>query len=320
MAGAEHLHHAVALPLLHAAVQRLRAMAVRLQRLDDRLDFEARPAEDQRGGRILHVEHAIERRRLVRARDDVGDLPHAGQLAGRRLLARDRHARRILQVPLRDRQDPRRHRRREQRRLPRLRRRLEDRVQILGEAHVEHLVRFVQHQHAQVRELQRAALDVIQGASRRGDDDAGAAFERADLLRDRRAAVDRQHGDAEAPGVLVDRFRHLHRQLTRRHEHEPAGLLSPIGLAAEPLEHRQREGGGLAGAGGRLPEQILAGDQERDGLALDRRRLLVPERRDRGSQLVDQPEPAEPAGCAFDLLRGHTLHYASVGKAAASGK
>ena len=56
----------------------------------------------------------------------------------------------LLQVPLGDRQDPRRHRRREQRGLPRLRRRLEDRVEVLGEAHVEHLVRFVEHEHAHV--------------------------------------------------------------------------------------------------------------------------------------------------------------------------
>ena len=45
LAAAEHLHDAIALPLLHAAVQRLRAVAVRVQRLDERLDLEARAAE-----------------------------------------------------------------------------------------------------------------------------------------------------------------------------------------------------------------------------------------------------------------------------------
>ena len=78
---------------------------------------------------------------------------------------------------------------------------------------------------AQVVELQRAAPDVIERAARRGDDDVGAALERADLLRAsarrRRPAATR---DADALRVLVDRFGDLHRQLARRHEHEAAGL------------------------------------------------------------------------------------------------
>ena len=150
LAAAEPRHHAVALPLLHAAVQRLGAIAVRVERLDERVDFEPRAAEHERGRRVLHVEHAVERGRLVRARDDVGDLPDARQLAGGGLLARDRHARRVLAGGARA--------------IDRIRagivaensavwrvcgRRLEDRVEVLGEAHVEHLVRFVEDEHAQ---------------------------------------------------------------------------------------------------------------------------------------------------------------------------
>ena len=64
----------------------------------------------------------------------------------------------------------------------RLGRRVEDRVEVLREAHVQHFVRFVENEHAQVGELQRPAPDVIERAAGRGDDDAGAALERADLL------------------------------------------------------------------------------------------------------------------------------------------
>ena len=39
---------AVALPLLHAPVQRLGAIAVGVERLDERVDFEPRAAEDER--------------------------------------------------------------------------------------------------------------------------------------------------------------------------------------------------------------------------------------------------------------------------------
>ena len=48
LAFAEPRHDAVALPLLHAAVQRLGAVAVRVQRLDQRVDLEPGAAEDER--------------------------------------------------------------------------------------------------------------------------------------------------------------------------------------------------------------------------------------------------------------------------------
>ena len=81
---AEQAHDAVALALHHAAVQRLAAVAVRVEGFDQRLDFHPGAAEHQRGDRILHVEDAGERRRLVRAVDDVGDLPDPRHLAGGR--------------------------------------------------------------------------------------------------------------------------------------------------------------------------------------------------------------------------------------------
>ena len=115
---AKPAHHALALALFQAAVQRFRAVAVRVEQFDQRVDFEPRAAEDERRLRILRFEDAFERRRLVGPGHDVGDLADARQLAGRRRFAGDRDARRVPQMPLRDRQNPRRHRRREQRRLP----------------------------------------------------------------------------------------------------------------------------------------------------------------------------------------------------------
>ena len=60
---AELLHHAIALLLRHAAVQRLGAVAARVERLGQLVDLDARAAEDDRRRRVLHVEHAAERRR-----------------------------------------------------------------------------------------------------------------------------------------------------------------------------------------------------------------------------------------------------------------
>ena len=63
----EPAHHAIALTLLHAAMQRFGAVAVRVQHLDQRVHFQSRPAEHQRRLGTLDLEHALERRRLVRA-------------------------------------------------------------------------------------------------------------------------------------------------------------------------------------------------------------------------------------------------------------
>ena len=49
----------------------------------------------------------------------------------------------------------------------------------------------------------------------------------------------------------------------------------------EALQQRQRESGGLPGAGLRGTHHILSLHHDRDGLALDRRRGRVPHRLDR---------------------------------------
>ena len=78
-----------------------------------------------------------------------------------------------------DRRDARRQRGGEQRGLPFGRRGVENRFDVLGEAHVEHLVGFVEHDGGERVELQRPAADVIERAAGRGDDDVHAALERA---------------------------------------------------------------------------------------------------------------------------------------------
>jgi hypothetical protein len=54
---------------------------------------------------------------------------------------------------------------------------LEDELQVLAEAEVEHLVGLVEHHGLQRREVERAALDVIAQAAGRADDDMRAALQ-----------------------------------------------------------------------------------------------------------------------------------------------
>ena len=145
-------------------------------------------------------------------------------------------------------------------------------------------------------EVEAAARQVVDGAARGRDDDVHAAPQAAQLLADRLAAVDRQDPGPERAAVAMDRLGDLHRELAGRHEDErpgpaalPAGACRHSG-ARDPLEERQRERGRLAGPGRRLGEDVPAGEQRRDRLALDRRRLLVAEGR-RGSARAPAPSP-----------------------------
>ena len=91
-----------------------------------------------------------------------------------------------------------------------------------------------------------------------------------------------------APGaVRSDALLDLERELAGRREDEgpdgwPGGvatvaewLTAGHGSITEQLEHRQDERGCLAGAGLGAGEQVAAGEDERDRLALDRRGLGV---------------------------------------------
>ena len=72
---------------------------------------------------------------------------------------------------------------------------------------------------------------------------------------------------------------------TRPHVWRGAGL-----RFGDALQHRQRERRRLAGAGLGLAEQIAPVEQQRNRLALDRRRLLVSERGDDVGELALEPE------------------------------
>ena len=292
-------------------MQRLRPVAVGAQVLDELVHLQPRAAEHDRRRGVLDLQHAGEGERLVRAVDEVGDLADAREPAGDRLLAGDRHSRRVLEVAAGDRGDARRECRREEGRLLPGRRLLEDGLEVLREAHVQHLVGLVQREERHAVELERAALQVVERTAGRRHDDVGAVAERAHLRRHRRAAVHRHHREPQSPRVLVHRLRDLHRQLAGGDEHETAGAPARAG-GVETLQHRQRERRRLAGAGGGLPEHVAALEQERDGLALDRRRFLVAERGDRGDERGGEAEAGEVAvggrrcPCVVGSPGGHT--------------
>ena len=204
-----------------------------------------------------------------------------------------------VEVPLGDRQDPRRHRRREERRLARRRasprgsRRCPRRTPCRASRRLRP---------ARAREcassVERLAAEVIERAAGRGDDDVGAALERADLLLHRRAAVERHDLDARCRARTCGWPRHLHRQLARRHEHQ--AVVSAPRDSASSSSSRWSIGSANAAV---LPVPVAAcasrsrpGEHQRDRLALNRRRLFVAEGGQRGEERRREPERREVLG------------------------
>ncbi len=157
------------------------------------------------------------------------------------------------------------------------------------------------------------AANVIERAAGRSDDDVGAALEAADLLEHRGAAVERQHRQASAAGVLVHRLGDLHGELARRHEHEAVGAAPVLGAEGrDAVQHREREGRGLAGPRGRLGEEVAALEQQRNRFALHGRRLLVAERGDRRDDCLVEAERGESGGGGLGLGRRAFRHEAPL--------
>ncbi len=185
---------------------------------------------------------------------------------------------------------------------------------VADEAHVEHPVGLVEDEELEPGQVDVALLDMIEKAAGRGDDDPGAGAQGAVLGLVADAAVDRDRADPAVGAVGPDALLDLEAELAGRGEDEgadgrmggaarivlaarvAAGLRGAIRLPAgralgiEDLEHRQDERGGLAGAGLGAGEDVAAGEDEGDRLALDGGGLGVALVRDGAEQLGGQPE------------------------------
>ena len=155
----------------------------------------------------------------MRTGHHVCDLANLAR-AGLGVAADDVDLHRIRLVALGDGVDARRHRGREQHGLVGVGDGLEDALDVVGEAHVEHLVGLVEHQHPNGVERQRTATDVVDDAAGGADDDVHATVECLQLAVDGLAAVDGHALGAHVLAVAEERFTDLHGQLAGGHQHE----------------------------------------------------------------------------------------------------
>ena len=215
---------------------------------------------------VLDLEDAGERVDLLRVGADEVALGGVGAGGG---LVLDRDLDRVVEVLLGDPADLAGHRRGEQRDVLVVGGVGQDRLDVLGEAHLQHLVGLVEDQEAQLREVERALLEVVHDPAGRADDDVDAATQRGQLDAVALAAVDRQDVDAlHVGGVLLERLGDLQGELAGGREHEGLRrLLREVELG----EDRQREGRGLAGAGLREAHHVAGRRAAAGWLGLDRR-------------------------------------------------
>ncbi|EGG76432.1 hypothetical protein SXCC_02896 [Gluconacetobacter sp. SXCC-1] len=168
---------------------------------------------------------------------------------------------------------------REQQRAPRLGHGVQKLLKLVTEAQVEHFVRFIQHDHAQVRHVQAATGLMVAQPSRRADHDMRAKLQRPGFTPGVHAANARD--DAPAGRCVQPRqlTGYLHGQFTRRrddHGQRRTRRAKMLGPAKQGVGHGKAEGNGLAGTrlGGDKQVTPFGGDIQ-DSF-LDGGRVIVP--------------------------------------------
>ena len=126
---------------------------------------------------------------------------------------------------------------------------LADALDVGDEAHVEHAVGLVDHQHVDAGEQELAALEMVEQAARRGDDDIGAAVDLQRLRLEGDAADEQRDAEIVHLAQRLEGLAHLVGQFARGFEDQGARHAGAGAALFEQRQHGQHEGGGLAGAG-----------------------------------------------------------------------
>ena len=317
---AEAGHDPVPLLLRQTAVEGGGVTAAGGERLCKIVHFATGAGEDQGGGAVLKVQDPAKGGQLVLATDDVGHVANAGLLALGGTLRLHADADGVLEVALGEAGDGPGDGRGKQCGPTRGGQGAQDLVEVVGEAHVEHLVGLVEDHGLDVVKAQRATVDVINGAPGGCNHDVHATRQTGELRGDGLAAVHGDHAAADLAAVLVDGLGHLHRELARGREDQGGGpaaaaiaghaavanvgasLTRLVHVDGERLENRQGECGCLAGAGWGFGKKVAAGKQRRDGRGLHRGGLLVAEGGDGAQDARVQAKRRKAVG--FDGLGG----------------
>jgi hypothetical protein len=179
------------------------------------------------------------------------------------------HPDRVAEQVARQLDDRCRQRGAEEQRLPARRQVAQDPADLGQEAHVQHPVSLVDHEVLQAAHPRVRRLQVVEQATRGGDDHVNAAPERVFLGPHPDAADHRRPGDRGVDRQVGEVLEDLERQLARRRQHQRAG--GPARTIDELVHDRQQERGRLAAPGHRRREDVAPLEGRGNGLRLDGR-------------------------------------------------
>ncbi len=186
--------------------------------------------------------------------------------------------------------DFRRHRRREEQRLPRERHQLADPFDVGNEAHVQHAVGFVDDEQFDASEEETAALGMVEQPARGCDQHVDAARQFGVLVAERDAADQKRDVEFLADPVFVEILFDLRGKFAGRFEDQGARHACPGAALFQHGEHGQDEGGRLAGPSLGDAENVAAGQNVGDRLFLNRGRGGVTGGRNCGEDLIGKSE------------------------------
>ena len=259
----EVVHDHIALALLHVAVDALRLIAFLFEALGQPVGHKLRVTENHDALvdiRIQQIQQMVNLLVLFGRNDILRNL--------RPILLRrfDGNFNRVMLIFPRNRQHILIRRRGEQHHLPLVRRRLDDARHVLDKAHVEHLVRFVQHHRVDGIQMDVAAVHVVQQPTGGCDENLRFALECGKLLGNRLSAV--EHSNAAALDVLGQFGQFipdLQRQFAGWRKHH---FLNFRFIKLHIFEHRNAERAGFARAGWCDCVHVRAGHHQRNRLRL----------------------------------------------------
>jgi len=170
---------------------------------------------------------------------------------------------------------------------------LEDRLQVGQEAQVEHLVGLVEYESAYGGEVEVTLPGQVEESAGGADHDLDAAPESFDLWLVGAAAVNGKHPGAQEPASSFQVFRDLNAKLTggNHGKGQWAAVVGGFGArSSHPLEHRDAEREGLAGARAGLPDDIGAGERDWQCQCLNREGIDDPGLGQRRDNRLGDPE------------------------------
>ena len=287
VAPLERRERAVALGLLHLAGEHRDDEAGVRERGRDVGHVRAGAREDERLSAGVLEEEVDDRGETLARMDEMDEvLDVEVRRTERRAFDRDP----VLLDLVGERLDLTGERRRDEVRPVLLRREAEDRLEVLAEPEVEHAVGLVEHDRGRGGRVDRSALQVIEQAPRRPDDDRGLRTESAELVAIAAAAGDRRDARSERPIEPGELLFDLLRELTRRRDHQrarPRSLIASfrvagrlfafglrlgfVALRTDVVTDRETNRDGLARARLRADPEILALELGREHRLLDGR-------------------------------------------------